>query len=299
MDLKEAPAIIVNRALRRQPMAIAHIRKRLTTNKVPLNISYSLPRLHDSSHYVPQSDYYEEPTSIADFIGNNFSELNKSTDVSSTREFYPWIAEKKQKNRVKSLSVSTTTSSVASSHSTRHYTDVPKTTGDRDIDEEIFVENQTANVGSDVDNAFHENATDFVTSEQRPLDQPLEDFYLQTQSHVSEQIRSRLYTTSLPDFHTLQTSPDHLVQNGASNESSHITPNDVANGTTHSTQNSGLVSMDPLKSSQDEKDDLKQQPIVVEPESSLKAQGGYNTAQNFPAFSSWASKQQNNVVHSE
>ena len=247
-------------------MSIAHIRKRLTTNKVPLNISYSPDNspLHGPSYYVPQSDYYEEPTPITAFTGNNSSELNTSTDVSSTREFYPWIAEKKQKNRVKSLSVSTTTSSVENSHSTRLYTDVPKTTDDRDINEEIFTENQTANVGSDVDNALYENATDFVTSEQRPIDQPLEDFYPQTQSHVSEQIRSRLYTSSLPDFHTLQTSPDHQVQNGASNGTSHITPNNIANGTAHVTQNSGIVSMDPVKSSEDEKDDLKQQPIIIE-----------------------------------
>lgn len=290
-------------------MAIAHIRKRLTAHKVPLNISYSpsnSPQHHHASSYVPQSAYYEEATPMTDYMGKNFSDFNKSTDISSTRELYPWIAERKHKNRVKSLSVSTTTSSVESSHSTRRYTDVPKTADD--IDEEICTEKQTGNVGSDIDKALNENATVFVSSEQRPLDQPLEDIYPQTQSHVSEfqtqsrvseQIRSRLYTISLPDFHTLETSPDHQIQNGASNGTSPITPNDVADSTAHVTQNSGIVSTDPLKSSQDEKDDPKQQPIIVKSESSLKAHRENNAAQYFPSFSSWASKQQNNVVSSE
>ena len=300
MDLKDVPAIILNRGLRRQPMAIAHIRKKLTARKVPLNISYSPSnslRLQHASSYVPQSNYYEEATPMTDYMGKNFNELNKSTDVSSTHELYPWIAERKHKNRVKSLSVSTTTSSVESSHSTRRYTDIPKTTDD--IDEEMCTKKQIGNVGCDIDKSLHENATVFVSSEQRPLDQPLEDIYPQTQSHVSEsqtqsqvseQIRSRLYTNSLPDLHTLQTSPDHQVQSGASNGTSHVTPNDVADSTVHVTQNSGIVSTDPLKSSQDEKDDPKQKPIIVKPESSLKAQRENNVAQNFPSFSSWTSK---------
>lgn len=73
LDLKELPTVIVNRVLRRQPMAIKYIRQKLTKPKIGLSYMFnSSPSA--SPRFVPRESnastdnrFYEEYTSMSEF----------------------------------------------------------------------------------------------------------------------------------------------------------------------------------------------------------------------------------------
>ena len=120
LDLKNLPAIIVNRVLRRQPLAISHIRRRLTTQKIPFSpVPYMLRDPLDddtlTSFPHPPSVPFEETLPAAHFMSNGITqEDNKSI---GSREYYPWIKKSPDsldRYRASTLPISSTRSSHSS-----------------------------------------------------------------------------------------------------------------------------------------------------------------------------------------
>ena len=90
MDLKNVPAIIANRAVRRQPLQIGYLRRRLAAQKtVPLPLSPSDPSKNDFPRDQSLDIPFEETLPASHFVTNRTS-WQHSRSIGS-REYYPWV----------------------------------------------------------------------------------------------------------------------------------------------------------------------------------------------------------------
>jgi hypothetical protein len=110
VDFKQLPSVIINRVLRRQPMAIKHIREKISmrSTKIPNSIPI-LPMLMSdepmetfSFNASDFSDCYEEPVSVDNFLIQTPDKEQEQKQDSKDRandELYPWIQEYREKRR--------------------------------------------------------------------------------------------------------------------------------------------------------------------------------------------------------
>ena len=90
MDLKEIPASIMDRVIKRQPMAIHHIRKKLTMQSIPRTVSDVTQSVQD---VVPAQDNIS--VQFEDTVPFQHYTINSTELLDHDSSMYPWATDKK------------------------------------------------------------------------------------------------------------------------------------------------------------------------------------------------------------
>ena len=268
MDLKELPPVIVNRVLRRQPMAIHHIRKRLTapskliiepfTPSNSLITRGSVTRGSVSSTTSQSTIPFEDSIPLGDFIQTN-NEIPVQTDP----PLYPWV--KDQRVPTNGTGLTSAIENLPNGNSENKTDDDNQMVNGRiETDKHLNGKNVEKQLP---DEQVQSHASFYISSNDGDTSYSQEEHI--TSEHVtsdastwSTSVRPRLYTNSLPDLHNLK-------------ESSPSSGND------HNT--SGLTTEEGNRTIKTKKIQVTDDPVL-----SLKSQTVNDASQDFPSFSSWS-----------
>lgn len=273
MDLKELPPVIMNRVLRRQPMAIHHIRKRLTApSKLiiePFSPSNSLLtrgsiiRGSVSSTTSQSTIPFEDSIPLGDFIQTN-NEIPVQTDT--PLPLYPWV--KDQRVPTNGTGLTSAIENLTNGNS-ENKTDDDNQMVNGETEKHLNgknVEKQLPDEQTQSHASFYISSNDRDTSYSQEEHVTLEHV-ISDASTWSTSVRSRSYTNSLPDFRNLkETSP--------------------SSGNDHNT--SSLTTEEGNRTMKTKKIQVTADPVL-----SLKSQTLNNASQEFPSFSSWSYQKEN------